>query len=530
MNEEQQITWLRRLRENLRQGNTEQLASNAEKMGLDALLDPAFLTLARQHNAHQVVILIATLGQANGSNTAEYDRLLASFQLITGQVELEAAAKICAQGSKSAIAFYLELLKTVSNPTHVANFDRTPAGATDLEFAIGLVVDCARSDMVLNLMTCWQKIDRSDIPWLKTCKALATRIKEVTLRPEAHKLALTLQEILEKSPVKQAKVKKEMSVQWATIALKSQDPQLSLTAAKFAYKEDASMNQRMNLAKALILNKSFDLATEQIETMLSMSLDENSEQQLENQKPAGAFNTQAAEQTLITINNLLKNKGLKPFIMSGTLLGYQRDRALLPHDKDIDFGIIGWENQFTIAQALIETGFFKFDLTQLTGKNRFLISAYDLRNGMAVDFFMFHDQGDHYLHGIDFDIAITQNFKFSKFDLLEIDFLGDRFYAPSNIEKNLRENYGDWEKPVSSYVVTVESPALCPLKEGKNLLAYLEILKTINKRMNPERIRRILNHIQEQKSSDIPSYIIEKLEKWCKNQQIKNSTPPELTA
>jgi hypothetical protein len=530
MNEEQQVTWLRRLRESLRQGNMDQLTLDAEEMGLDALLDPSFLTLARQHSAHQVVILIATLGQANRPESANYDRLLAAFQLLTKQISLDKAAQICAQSSQSTAAFYTELLKASSDPSYVATFDRVPAATVDLEFAVALLVDCERSDMALELMKCWQKADLTEIPWLKTCKAIATRTKEVTLRPEAHRLAKSIEKLIGLAPGSQAKVRKEMKIQWATMALKSQDPVLSLKAAQAAFEEDVSMSQRLNLVKALILSKAFDEATQQLEKMLELALKESDNTNHVNNKPKGIFNIQAAEQTLLTVNHLLKNKGLKPFIMSGTLLGYQRNQALMPHDKDIDIGIIGWENQFTIAQALLEAGFFKFDLSQLTGHNRYLISAYDMRNGMAIDFFLFHDHDDHFLHGIDFDIAITQNFRFSRFDLKEVDFLGDRFFTPSNIEENLSENYGDWKTPVTSYVVTVESPALCPFVEGKNLLAYLEILKTINKRLNPDRVKRIINHLKNQKDSGVPENLMTKLEDWCNNQYSINNTPSELSA
>jgi hypothetical protein len=234
----------------------------------------------------------------------------------------------------------------------------------------------------------------------------------------------------------------------------------------------------------------------------------------------GGFDTNAAEKTLLTVNELLRGKGLQPFLMSGTLLGFQRNGALMPHDKDIDIGIIGWEHQFTIAQALLEAGFFKFDLTQLSGRNRFLISAYDLRNGMAIDFFLFHDHGDHYLHGIDFNIEITQNFKFSKFTLHEVDFLGDKFFVPDNIDRNLKENYGDWQTPITSYVVTVESPAIIENKEVNKIIGYLETIKTINKNLNPERIRRILNKDKRSGGSIFNEDLRTRLENYLNKQKI----------
>jgi hypothetical protein len=189
----------------------------------------------------------------------------------------------------------------------------------------------------------------------------------------------------------------------------------------------------------------------------------------------------------------LASKNLRPFIISGTLLGYARNNDLLPHDKDIDLGIIGWEDQFTVAQALLECGYFKFDLSQLTGKNRFLISGHDLRTGIAVDFFLFHEKEDHFVHGIDFDVGFTQNYKFSKFNLQTINFLNHDFFAPSDIEKNLSENYGDWKTPDTNYIVTIESPALMHTNEDiKHLLIHLELLRNIQKNLRSKKTRKIL--------------------------------------
>jgi hypothetical protein len=239
------------------------------------------------------------------------------------------------------------------------------------------------------------------------------------------------------------------------------------------------------------------------------------------------FDVLAAEDTLVAVNRLLRSKGLQPFLMSGTLLGYARHGGLLPHDKDVDLGLIGWEHQFTVAEALLEAGYFRLDLAQLSGHNRFLMSAHDMRNGMAVDFFLFHDKGDHLLHGIDFDMGFTQNFRFSKFGLQEVEFLDERFYAPDDIDRNLSENYGDWRTPVPSYVVTVESPALCDTPQSRTLLVYLEILKTITKRMKPQRVVRILDHLDATHNPMLGDNVRQKLRDWCQNRLAQQATPEE---
>ena len=514
MNEEQQITWLRRLRENLRQGDMEQLASNAEKMGLDALLDPAFLSLARQHSAYQVVILIATLGQANTDNTNHYSRLLSAFQFVTGQIDIKTASEICSKASNSPAQYYMDLFQSVNNKKYETNFDTITSFADDIEFGIYFLIDNRCSHNALKLMKSWQKIDKSNKPWLTTCKAIALRAKEVALKSEAKDLAMATEGIIKSAPKSLPKITQQMKTQWANLALKSQDPEISLIASQIALKGDNGLSQHMNLAKSLILNKSYQLAAEQLRKMIEIATDTDCKKHTPKNFQSKKFDINEANDTLLTVNKILKSKGLKPFLMSGTLLGYKREGSILSHDKDIDLGIIGWENQYTIAEALIEAGFYKIDLSQLTGKNRFLISANDLRNGMAIDFFIFHEYSDHFLHGIDFDIGMTQNYRFSLFELQEVEFLNEKFFTPSDIEKNLSENYGDWQTPISSYVVTVESPAIIPIKNGESLITYMEIFKTIYKDLGSKRLKRIIDHVQQQNSFYIPNTLMHKLNQW----------------
>lgn len=149
---------------------------------------------------------------------------------------------------------------------------------------------------------------------------------------------------------------------------------------------------------------------------------------------------------------------------------------------------------------------------------------------MAADIFIFHDKGDHFLHGIDFDMGFTQNFRFSKFDLDEVEFLDERFYVPSNVDRNLGENYGDWRTPAPFYVVTVESPALCDTPQRRTLLVYLEILKTINEGMKPQRVMRILNHLDATHNPVLSHDVRQKLRDWCQQQFAQSASKVEVLA
>jgi hypothetical protein len=127
-------------------------------------------------------------------------------------------------------------------------------------------------------------------------------------------------------------------------------------------------------------------------------------------------------------------------------------------------------------------------------------------------------------------MGFTQNFRFSKFGLQEVDFLDERFYVPDDIDLNLTENYGDWRTPATSYVVTVESPALCDTPESRTLLVYLEILKTITKRMKPQRVVRILDHLDATPNPVLGADVRQRLRAWCDGQLAQPTAVAEVPA
>jgi hypothetical protein len=516
--------WLRRFREDLRTGNADSLTSNVEMAGLEVILDPEFCELACQEDDRQVAILIGSLGEANSDQKSNFIRLRATYQHLVDQLDLATAAAECAVHDNRSFSFYESVLNAAKTQKEL-QITKTFANVDDLQFALQLQVNTGNSSSVFPILKKWQTIDKSDLPWLKACRTIVKRGESNVLKGEALRLATSCEKLIAIAPKSQNKVAQEMRIQWAIFAYKGKDGVVAVEAATQAYRHAPDDERRFSLAKALILNGQNEAALEHLRGLLIQSLaNSNTKENQAIKSQIGGFNVLAAEDALIDINNHLKKKGLKPFLMSGTLLGYARQGELLAHDKDVDIGIIGWENQFTVAEALLEAGHYKLDLTQLTGHNRFLMSAQDLKNGMAIDIFLFHEKDDHFLHGIDFDMNFTQNFKFSKFELKEIEFLDENFYVPANIDQNLKENYGDWKTPAPSYVVTVESPALCDTPETRGILIYMEILKTIVKGMKPQRINRILDHLESTRNNILGLDAHRNLRVWC-NKQLEKPAP-----
>jgi hypothetical protein len=519
------LDWLRRFREDLRLGDMESLGRNAELAGLELLLDPEFLALTCQHDARAVVVLIASVGQENSEHTEPYQRLLASYQCLQRRISLEDAASICSKATSSPSGFYHAVLSSALENKPLSPVAAFPVKEDDLQFAIELLINTGNGTAALPLMKTWHTIDHSAMPWLRTCRATAARGRYAYTRQECVALAATARLLIDCAPKDQPVVTQEMRVQCAELALKARNGAMASKVAQEAFDHDPCFDRRFVLAKAQVLNGELSTAiTNMHDMVLSLLNKEVTLVDSNSDHAAPTFDVSAAEDTLLTVNHLLQAKGLQPFLMSGTLLGYARDGALLPHDKDIDIGILGWEDQFTVAEALLEAGHFQIDLAQLGGQHRFLLSAHDMRNGMAIDFFLFHDKGDHFLHGIDFDMGFTQNFRFSRFALDAVEFLGERFFVPADFDLNLSENYGDWRTPASAYVVTVESPALCDTPNSRQLLVYIEILKTFTKHMKPERLKRIADYLDAQHSPLLDKPTKQQLRQWAAMQQAQKAS------
>jgi hypothetical protein len=220
------------------------------------------------------------------------------------------------------------------------------------------------------------------------------------------------------------------------------------------------------------------------------------------------FDRDIAEAALCRINAVLHAAKIDSFIISGTLLGCIRDGRIFEHDKDFDLGVIGWQSQFDVAEALIKSGEFAFTTRDLRGKNLFLMPVRHIPSGYDFDIFFFHVYGDYFLHGIDFRLGYTINFRFSKFGLTERVFLGERFLVPDEPERMLEENYGGgWREPDPDYFVKLESPALV---RGNGLVhalvARVEMIELIKRGASRKKGHALIACInRELPESDRPS-------------------------
>lgn len=161
-----------------------------------------------------------------------------------------------------------------------------------------------------------------------------------------------------------------------------------------------------------------------------------------------AFRVGGAAIALNDINRVLRQRDLRPFLVSGTLLGCIREGRLLAHDNDIDIGLMGDIDEGTVAKVLGESGHFHL-LPRRAGD---CLRVKHL-NGIAIDVFLHHAEDGSVWHG-----GLKARWRNSPFGLTETLFLGTQHAIPESPERYLEENYGDWRQPIVNFDSTLDTP------------------------------------------------------------------------
>lgn len=142
------------------------------------------------------------------------------------------------------------------------------------------------------------------------------------------------------------------------------------------------------------------------------------------------------------------------FLISGTLLGVIREGKLLRMDKDIDLGVMGHAQRDEIKSRI--AGSPKFTEVFVPSVDLIKIKH---KNNVNIDLFFHHRQGGTVWHGSHlhaWDNAVWWNEGSSPF--AKVQFAGREFLIPSDPDKYLTENYGDWRTPQSDYDASLEAP------------------------------------------------------------------------
>ena len=186
----------------------------------------------------------------------------------------------------------------------------------------------------------------------------------------------------------------------------------------------------------------------------------------ERKKPFREDWTDAARRALLDLREDLSAAGVEFFLISGTLLGCVREGGILGHDKDVDVGVMDHYEFERVRGALSGTGHFML-LPIITER----ILRVKHSNGVMIDvFFHWEEDGRLYHEG-----QKTRWWN-SPFQLVETEFLGERFLVPHDTDTYLTENYGDWRTPVTDFETFCDTPNMSVTDRNETLWYYYRML------------------------------------------------------
>lgn len=306
--------------------------------------------------------------------------------------------------------------------------------------------------------------------------------------------------------------------------------------------EKDSLNTKINIARCYCRDKKIPLAIQTLDSaiahhkMVNSALKSDAYSISGIEEPARPdekkFNVANASKALADLASVLNKVDLKFFLVSGTLLGYEREGKLLDHDKDIDIGIIGWEQQYECCMALQNSSLFTISVLFLKGKNSYYVPIRHNLTGMWIDIFFYHEIDNKIVTGVDFFFGYRQTFAFTPFELKPINFLGVDMHIPENSDLNLQENFGNWRVSDPSYLSHLESPSTVNKGGMEHMLgARIHALSHIAK-SKPLKLRKTIHILREYKNSPwaMDEALIQILEKYCDHLDfLENTKTPETT-
>lgn len=165
--------------------------------------------------------------------------------------------------------------------------------------------------------------------------------------------------------------------------------------------------------------------------------------------PSSAPFDECAAHALRDLDAATQELGVRTFLISGTLLGFVRDNAIIQWDKDIDLGVMTEECPDDIEAFFNAQSSFNVRRVDLSS-DRLRINH---ENGVWIDLF------PHYLAGgLRWHDGTATRWWNTPFELERIEFLGVDHYIPEAPERYLDENYGDWRTPDPYFDARIDAP------------------------------------------------------------------------
>lgn len=195
-------------------------------------------------------------------------------------------------------------------------------------------------------------------------------------------------------------------------------------------------------------------------------------------KHAPAFTQHQARAALQAVGQLMQRVGLQWYIVSGTFLGAVRGGDFLAHDYDIDIGVhaedfdhsaflvgLRADPQFCLVRIDDYVDLVGADLRPVQARALYKITH---RSGVEVDIFLHHREEGQRWHG-----SARHRWWNDDFDIAVYNLAGLTVPGPSNADRYLRENYGEWQIPQTDFDCSTGTPNV---SFNRNLVSIAQFL------------------------------------------------------
>jgi hypothetical protein len=481
----------------LKSKSDEAIIETVERLGLEKISDPDLMTLARASSSNSLVVLLSTLLKENGIEPQKSSLILAAY---TSIIKKETDPLILNLGGRNPISWVIKGL--IENKAEIKPFRKKINITPEILLAIEIAIDFKAPKLALNLIRSFVSSSPNLLEFQTVLNSLALRND---LQPETFPWGdiadcwIELLSNFKKYDDDNASQHIKMFIANALSSTERVDECLSycdeitekefLKPAIFLSVQTLCKNGRIkeaiNRLKNLVENHKFDKL---YDDALNLKLDAEAE----SKKYQTEFDIDSAKIALQDLYKILDPVGIKPFLVSGTLLGYSRNNNFMAHDKDIDVGVFASVDKFTIFEEILKSGKFMIDWQSLIKEPLYTIAVTHISKSITIDIFFYHDNENSLITGVNYDWKFERCFKFSKFGLQKVNFSGIDAYVPDNIELNLFENFGpNWNKEDKNYISHLESPS-GQENDGEiyMLLLWIHLVLAINKG-NKEKIKKV---------------------------------------
>jgi hypothetical protein len=440
------------------------------ELSMPVVCSQDFIDFCRERRENRLVIMLATIAQANGYGAHWAGRVLDLYQSAMQSNPVGSLAQLPdSHVLRQALAVWVG---GENLPLNCAKWGKRRVGSdADVELAVGFLLDHDRTRAAVDLILHrWES--KSIDPHLLNLVALlisrqAFRKQTEATRAEVIRCARRVYARIE-NRADMADVRDMTAflltencmhsanpIEATIWAKRVRSPQLRLKASWMEALAICKLGQ--TLESAQVMDQFFTRMVDQPVDWIQ----KNFRGQAGNKAYRQTFPLEKAQQALSDLQTALAEIGEKAFICWGTLLGYARVGNFLSHDKDVDVGILSDRNPIDIANHLFQSGTFRPLAVTLTLLDSTYLAVYHVPSAMALDISFFVKREQRLETNIPVSVlGIPRWFSFPHFEVTESEFVGVKTYVPRDVDAFLTTIYGNWRIPDPYFQTMMSSPAL----------------------------------------------------------------------